>query len=768
MSIQDSPFERLSSERLVHTVTSSSFEDHKEAIQHRELGSDAGFSPPRTDDLKEHYTWDACMVCKVGRAEEMIPAVKAGVKGAKAGEKISEAELYKQKTADIMTALKRANLNAMCYLSVQRDEVYILIGASEDRLRREADRLDIDLRLDAEKALKLARLLNMKLAQMTTEDEDEEDKDNKNETHEDGSAIKQTKIGKKEWDNLYAKYEWFDRKDRLEKGGEPLLEERGEMYMHYKFGPFHPNTVFTVVDRLKLTNSIIEADEQLGGAAIKTDTCGPYEPLLAYFSLHDTATKQELYNKWYRWTSVIYQPLDEIRGYYGEQIALYFAFLSFYTKQLWAPAAFGVLLFIWQLINDRVDVKGLSAYAIVMALWSTLVLEGWKRYEAELTLNKWGQTNFHMKETARPEFKGEWITSTITGKLEEHFPLTQKIYRFLFSQTIIFLLIGVVLAAVVAIFSFRFYLQQFTNQAATITAVLNAIQITVLNILYGKVATTLNDFENHRTATQYDNALIAKSFLFKFVNSYNSMFYIAFFKRDDKRFDGCINDDCLGELQKQLATIFLTMLIVNNSMEFFKPKLMILLNRKKQSAEAISYRQLFSKDMSQADIGKSPPELQYELLPYEGTFGDFEEIVLQFGYLTLFVVAFPIAPLLAIVNNLVENRVDASALLVLSRRPLPRGAQNIGTWQGVLNIVATIAIVTNIAIIIFTSEVFRHLTPTQRFTIFLFVEHIMLLLKFSVTHFIDDISEKTKMQLEREQYITDLLINGKNDQEEDY
>ena len=36
--------------------------------------------------------------------------------------------------------------------------------------------------------------------------------------------------------------------------------------------------------------------------------------------------------------------------------------------------------------------------------------------------------------------------------------------------------------------------------------------------------------ENHRTQTQYDDALIIKLFAFQFANSYASLFYIAFFR----------------------------------------------------------------------------------------------------------------------------------------------------------------------------------------------------------------------------------------------
>ena len=44
------------------------------------------------------------------------------------------------------------------------------------------------------------------------------------------------------------------------------------------------------------------------------------------------------------------------------------------------------------------------------------------------------------------------------------------------------------------------------------------------------MAERLNDWENHRTASAYENSLILKSFGFQFVNSYVSFFYIAFFK----------------------------------------------------------------------------------------------------------------------------------------------------------------------------------------------------------------------------------------------
>lgn len=81
-----------------------------------------------------------------------------------------------------------------------------------------------------------------------------------------------------------------------------------------------------------------------------------------------------------------------------------------------------------------------------------------------------------------------------------------------------------------------------------------------------------------------------------------------------------------------------------------------------------------------------------------GTLMDYAELAVQFGYITLFVVSFPLAPLLALANNYVETRSDAFKLLTQMQRPVPRGAEDIGAWQGVFTTISCIAVVTNSAL----------------------------------------------------------------------
>jgi hypothetical protein len=100
--------------------------------------------------------------------------------------------------------------------------------------------------------------------------------------------------------------------------------------------------------------------------------------------------------------------------------------------------------------------------------------------------------------------------------------------------------------------------------------------VLLLGQLYEGMAIWLNNLENHRTDTLYEDALIAKTFVFQFVNSYGSMFYIAFVKGMSiwNQYGvnlNCLNDDCLDELRNALRTIFVTRLFVGNVQELGIP-----------------------------------------------------------------------------------------------------------------------------------------------------------------------------------------------------
>ncbi|EGB08933.1 hypothetical protein AURANDRAFT_25370, partial [Aureococcus anophagefferens] len=102
------------------------------------------------------------------------------------------------------------------------------------------------------------------------------------------------------------------------------------------------------------------------------------------------------------------QPLMEIRSYYGEKIALYFAWLSFYGYMLMMPAIAGLLALLYTSAFDVDDeAKGIHydqfLMAVFLVVWSAYYKEQWD-IESQYCAVKWGTLNFEEEEADRPQF----------------------------------------------------------------------------------------------------------------------------------------------------------------------------------------------------------------------------------------------------------------------------------------------------------------------------------------------------------------------------
>jgi len=95
------------------------------------------------------------------------------------------------------------------------------------------------------------------------------------------------------------------------------------------------------------------------------------------------------------------------------------------------------------------------------------------------------------------------------------------------------------------------------------------------------------------------------------------------------------------------------------------------------------------------------------LFQYEGTFEDYLEMFIQFGYVTLFSSAYPLAGLCALANNLIEIKGDAFKLCCVHQRPFGQRVNSIGTWQTAMEAMGIIACVVNCALIGQSGQVHR-------------------------------------------------------------
>jgi len=141
---------------------------------------------------------------------------------------------------------------------------------------------------------------------------------------------------------------------------------------------------------------------------------------------------------------------------------------------------------------------------------------------------------------------------------------------------------------------------------------------------------------------------------------------------------------------------------------------------------------------------------------------DYTEIVVQFGYMTFFVVAFPMAPIIALVQNHIELRSDAFKMLWLTRRPEPRPAQDMGSWHEIMVLMSKVTVVTNGALLAFTSSwLDRNMddpsTPT-RIWIFICYQYCIYLLMLVMDIAIPDVPEEVQIQLQRQKFINSKVI----------
>jgi len=519
-----------------------------------------------------------------------------------------------------------------------------------------------------------------------------------------------------------------------------------QLYYRYK----HTNCVLSGIQGLVMLVNIIENEED--GAGISLDQIQKHGLITNYFCTHDPR-KAALAREWYQWKTWPWQqPIDKIRSYFGEKVAMYFAFVGLYTTWLFWPALLGLALFLHQATSTNIAVVWMPIYGILVAIWITFFLEFWKREQSFIAV-KWGMSKFEEGETLRPEYVSnklvERARSYVDGKPVFWDSPIKFLGRVSLSTAMVTMCSGIAIVICLAIFSLRIVLTTQPNLNPTlggiIASVVNALNIQILNDLYLRMAVWFTNWENHRTDTEYEDSLIAKVCVFQSINSYMVLFYVAFVKGKYRVFgqiQSCDGGDCLGELRTQLAVIFITRLVVGNLTEILIP----LIKRKINTG--------FTKKQHEKHEQKSDTEIEALLTTYD-TFNDYLKMLIQFGYVCLFVVAFPLAPLLALLNNYIALRADCFKVLHFTARAIPRGAQDIGSWYVFLEVLGYAAIFTNLGVIVFTGQhkFFEIEAGLKKLIAFVAVEHAVFFIKIVGRYVIPDQSTRTATQLQRQEYL---------------
>ncbi|CAG5863793.1 unnamed protein product [Menidia menidia] len=283
------------------------------------------------------------------------------------------------------------------------------------------------------------------------------------------------------------------------------------------------------------------------------------------FPLHEQRILSQLMKSWVQ-AVCEKQPLDDICDYFGVKIAMYFAWLGFYTTSMLYPAVIGFVL--WMLTESDQTSRDICCvvFALFNVVWATLFLERWKRRGAELAY-KWGTLDAPAEslEEPRPQFRGIKRCSPVTGCEEFYYPpWRRRVFRWLVSLPICILCLCFVFLVMLICFELQEFvmgIKEMPRLARFIPKIMLAITVTACDEVYRKIACWLNDMENYRLQSAYEKNLIIKMVLFQFVNSYLSLFYIGFYLKDMER------------LKEMLATLLIIRQFLQNVKEVLQPYL---------------------------------------------------------------------------------------------------------------------------------------------------------------------------------------------------
>ena len=523
-----------------------------------------------------------------------------------------------------------------------------------------------------------------------------------------------------------------------------------QLFTHYDASDVPSETgssMFMYTDKIRLVRNSLNT-------RLSMHIMKEHEISIEDFCLHTKEPLDELKKEWATLAKIFAaQPLDKIRNYFGEKTALYFGWMETYKNFMISTAILGaavqVIVFVGEDNEDSTDISLTSVvqvlYAMYLAWWASTFDQVWTRKEKILAW-RWGTTSFYEEEEQRGEFKGKMHQDPVSNKMKRN--RTNELWhrlRIFLSYSIVLVFVVSVAGIIASILFLRYMLvseEKLTWLGLCTAGALNALQIRGMDILYGKVAVLLNDWENHETETEYNNKLAVKVFMFKFVNAYASLFYLAYFA------DLGINctEDCLTNMQAlevQLAIIFLLSLLMN-VIEIVLPW-------------ALMKRRIIAENMHMTKLKETNPHLRDNLYPvekeakcesFESPLDDYIEMIIELGYVVMFSTALPVLSLFLLLEIMVEVRVDAWKICNNLKRADPHRSEDIGVFKDIVVFIAYVGAINNAGIIVFPSGLFdaalsgygdsQNDRETMQVLIFIALEHLLILGMFMISVIIPD------------------------------
>ncbi|KAJ2632241.1 hypothetical protein H4R22_001391 [Coemansia sp. RSA 1290] len=508
----------------------------------------------------------------------------------------------------------------------------------------------------------------------------------------------------------------------------------------------HDAGQIAVAERQRLVRRIIGGPRSEGGAEVAGDG-------VDVVALHDRRFNQQWLGHWARAWLIDGKGLQRIRGHFGDEIAMYFAFLQSYVLWLALPAAAGVL---WWGAGRRFSWQ----FGVLLVLWSVVFTETWARREADIATS-WGVRGVqHARDTRRAAFRPDrYVADPATGERVATFSAARRWLRRLAGVPVIAALALGMAALIGLIFALQTFISEFyagplAGVLGLVPVVLFSASLPALTALCTRVAAALTEYENYEYEAEHMAQLTAKIFVFRFLQDQLYLFLTAWvFVPHRDAFGAWVGGayDALRSVlplapahaglkasatpaaqlvQSMLTSFVVTSQLVNMGTETVLPLLQRWWSTRSArrsppigaaaAAAAAASRpgarrrmlaSVFAVAPTAVDAwvesdasADAPADIQQQFvarvaeetaLPAYTTFEDYAEMASQFARVAFFSVAWPLAPLAALLNNWLELRTDAAKICSATQRPPARRVESIGPWLHALRMMCWLSSITN-------------------------------------------------------------------------
>lgn len=147
-----------------------------------------------------------------------------------------------------------------------------------------------------------------------------------------------------------------------------------------------------------------------------------------------------------------------------------------------------------------------------------------------------------------------------------------------------------------------------------------------------------------------------------------------------------------------------------------------------------------------------------DMEPYGGSYDDYLELFVQFGYVFLFSPVFPLACAVAVLANVFFMYANIYKLCAVFQRPVPRRVKDIGAWTTAFELIGFLSVISNVALIVLSLDLKATAvgewgwSQEAFFLAVILSEHAIILIRLAYNKFVSSVPQWVRIAQARAQY----------------